>query len=195
MLARKLNLELVNLAQPGYSNDLILQDIVTENINPAVGTPGERMAWDYHDLVVIGWTSHTRLGFVDQQGWYTVRPNAIEHFNDREKINKLLVTTTDEKWLYTRWLQQVILAQEYLRNRHANFLMFSMFDNLSHMRRKIKLHEKIIPRHFLGWPYEQMVDWTVQCPKGPNGHVLEQGHEIIADRVFLGLQEVYGMGT
>lgn len=195
LLANKLNLELVNLAQPAYANDLILQDIVSESINPKVGTPGERMAWDYHDLVIIGWSSHLRLGFIDEAGWYSIRPSAPDNRGYRQDINKLLMTTLDTEWLYDRWLQQVILAQEYLRNRYAHYLMFSAFDNLSHIKRKHKLHEKIIKRNFLGWPNEQMTDWTYKCPVGPEQHPLEQGHEIVAEKIFAKLQDLYGLGT
>lgn len=190
LLARKLDIELLNLAQPGYSNDLILQEIVTENINPKVGTP---RAWDYQDLVIIGWTSHLRMGFVDDQSWYTVRPGATEHIKHRSTINELLVKTTNTDWLYQRWIQQVILAQEYLRNRHAHFLMFSVFDNLFHDKKRHKLYEKVIPRHFVGWPREQMVDWTYGCPDGPEGHPLERGHAKTADKIYQALQELYGL--
>lgn len=195
MLAKKLNLELVNLAQPAYSNDLILQDIVTESINPKVGTPGQRMAWDYHDLVIIGWSTHLRLGYIDEAGWFSVRPSAPDNQGYRKQINSLLMANLDTDWLYQRWVSQVILAQEYLRNRHAHYLMFSAFDNLSHVKKKSKMYDKIAKRNFVGWPNEQMVDWTYGCPTGPEGHVLERGHEIVADKLAGKLKEIYGLGT
>ena len=40
--------------------------------------------------------------------------------------------------------------------------------------------------NYLGWPNENMQTWTwnADCAKGPRGHFLEQGHEIVADKIY-----------
>jgi hypothetical protein len=29
-----------------------------------------------------------------------------------------------------------------------------------------------------------MMDWTYNTPKGPGGHFLEEGHAIVADKIY-----------
>ena len=29
-----------------------------------------------------------------------------------------------------------------------------------------------------------MIEWAEGCKKGPNGHFLEKGHQIVADRIY-----------
>ena len=47
-----------------------------------------------------------------------------------------------------------------------------------------QLASQIDSSHFLGWPNDQMVEWTWGCAKGPNGHFLEEGHERVANKIY-----------
>jgi hypothetical protein len=38
--------------------------------------------------------------------------------------------------------------------------------------------------YYLGWPNETMMEWTYGCSKGPGDHFLEQGHEVVANKIY-----------
>jgi hypothetical protein len=46
-----------------------------------------------------------------------------------------------------------------------------------------QLAEQIDTNYFLGWPNDQMVEWTYGCAKGPGGHFLEDGHRKVAEKI------------
>jgi hypothetical protein len=190
LLANQLDVELVNLAKPAYSNDAILQDLVAQDINqiPTDHPPG----WEnYTDLVIICWTSNLRMRFEDDQGHYTVMAKSKEQ-GHRKQISDLLMATTDTKWLYERWLTQVILAQLYLDSRHAKYIFFNAFDNQATFKDlRTPLKAKIDASRFLGWPYEGFVEWAYPCELGPRGHPLERGHAKVADKLLAALDERY----
>lgn len=193
LVADHFGLELINLAKPAYSNDLMLGDMLQTKLNPNVGTPGERMAWDYHDLVIIGWTSHIRMGFKDALGWYSTRANSRDTSGDRQAINNLLISTIDGTWLMDRWLQQVVLAQTYLNSMHVPYLFISAFDNFYKLPNKHPLFDKINKRAFIGWPTYQMVDMAYGTPLAPGGHPTELGHRCIADSIIPALIDIHGL--
>jgi hypothetical protein len=46
------------------------------------------------------------------------------------------------------------------------------------------LLDQIDPTYYVGWPNQSMMEWTYGTPRGPRGHFLEQGHEIVADKIY-----------
>ena len=190
LVADQLGVELVNLGQPAYSNDAILQDIVAQDINniPA----GHQPSWEnYTDLVIICWTTNLRMMFTDDGGSYTIMARSKEQ-GYRKQISDLLMATNDSRWLYERWLTQVILAQSYLDGRHAKFLFFSAFDNQGSFKDlRTPLKAKIDASRFIGWPNEGFVEWAYPCELGPRGHPLERGHAKVADKLLDALADRY----
>lgn len=182
-MADHFGIELVNLAKPAYSNDLMIGDIVNTKINQQT----------YTDLVIIGWTSHVRLGIHDNDGWFTTRPNARDNLRHRHDINQLLLAHVDPKWLIDRWLQQVIMMQHYLEKKHVAYLFLSAFDNLNNLSKKNPLNDLVRQRHFVGWPNKQMVDIIHGVSQAPLGHPSEAGHRKIADFLISHLAGLYGM--
>ena len=181
LVSAQLGIDLVNLARPAYSNDAILQDIVAQDINQS----------DYSDLIVICWTSNLRMMFHDMDGHYTVMSTTKDK-GHRKQISDLLLTTTDLRWLYERWLTQVILAQSYLESRHAKYLFFNAFDNQdANKTLKSPLKSKINTSHFIGWPDQGFTEWAYPCKLGPRGHPLEQGHSKVADKLLAALDQRY----
>lgn len=183
VVADRFGLELLNLAKPAYSNDLIMGDIIDAEINKH----------SHEDFVIIGWSSYLRVGLQDCQGWYTVRPNARDNLGDRKLINDLLVRNLDLDWLRTRWLQQVIAMQSYLDSIHAPYLFLSAFDNLNGMPKNHPLLNKINQARFVGWPRIQMVDMINGTKLAPRGHPTEPGHVAIANFLLDPLIKTCGM--
>jgi len=181
LVANQLDIELINLAQPAYSNDAILQDLVAQDINQT----------DYNDLVIICWTTNLRMMFNDMDGHYTVMAKTKEQ-GHRKQVSDILMATTDMRWLYERWLTQVILAQSYLDGRHAKYLFFSAFDNQKTFKDlRTPLRSKIEVSKFIGWPDEGFVEWAYPCELGPRGHPLERGHAKVAGKLLDALDKRY----
>jgi hypothetical protein len=66
--------------------------------------------------------------------------------------------------------------------------MLDAFGN-NKVRNKFKgknqdLLDQIDTRRYLGWPNESMMEWTFRTPQGPRGHFLEDGHRIVADKIY-----------
>ena len=190
LVAEHLKVDLLNLAKPAYSNDSIVSDLIATDLNRE----------HYDDLVIVGWTSYLRLEFVDDEGWFSTLPNSKQAAGHRQEISNLVLTYANDKWLYRRWLTQVILLQEYLKSKHIKYLFFNAFDtqtknikykNVSQFK---TLFDKIDTKLFVGWPNQGMVEWAYPSPIGPRGHPLELGHKKTSDHLLENLKAIYDLG-
>lgn len=173
ILANKLNVQVLNLAQPGYSNDAMVQDIIRSDLTDA--------------LVIVGWTSYLRLQIVDNDSWFTVSPGKVfKKHNDsdlRRQFCNISARLLNESWLYERWLTQVVVLQNYLKHQSVPYKFVNAFDNQQHIQDN-KLISQIDTSNFIGWSNEGMVEWVYPCKLGSRGHPLEEGHEKIALKIF-----------
>ena len=48
----------------------------------------------------------------------------------------------------------------------------------------IDLIENIDKTYYIGWPDKTMMQWTYGTPIGVRGHFLEEGHAIVADKIY-----------
>lgn len=189
LVAEHLKVDLLNLAKPSYSNDGIVADLVATSLNQE----------HYDDLVIVGWTSYLRLEFIDDEGWFSTLPN-YKQAGHRQEISDIILKYANDKWLYRRWLTQVILLQEYLKSKHIKYLFFNVFDT---QKKNIEyknipqfktLFNKIDTSRFVGWPDQGMVEWAYPSPVGPRGHPLELGHKKTADHLLENLKAIYDLG-
>lgn len=173
LIAKELNVELVNLAQPGYSNDGVVQDLVEFDLKDG-------------DFVTIGWTTNQRLLFVDNEGWYTTM--VFEGDTDyRAQVTNLLLKTTSLKWLYTRWLTQVLLMQSYFNDKHIPFLFFNTFENF---QGEHKLVDSIDTIRFFGLRDFAFHRFSDQYPRHPGYHPGFEAHKAFSEVL---LKEIYAL--
>ena len=171
MLSKQLGTELVNLAQCAYSNDGIVQDIVTFDLREG-------------DFVIVCWTHNHRLLFVDDDGWFTTLPNFVadgDFEKNRELITTLLLTNISNDWLYERWLTQVILLQTYLKNKNIPFLFFNAFGNVLG---KHKLIDSIDKSKFMEWDTFNFCIFSNDYPLCPKLHPNADAHSALADKLI-----------
>jgi hypothetical protein len=66
--------------------------------------------------------------------------------------------------------------------------MCNVFDNQHRFGKYYKdnqgYYELIDHTKFVGWPNDGMVEWAHDSPRGPGGHPLEQGHKLIAEKIY-----------
>jgi len=173
LVATKLGCQVINFAQPGYSNDAIVQDLLQADLSDAT--------------VIVGWTSYLRMQIVDANGWFTVAPGKVfKKQNDsehRKMFSELASSLLDEQWLYKRYLGQIVLLQNYLKQNNVKYKFVNAFDNQHHITDH-KLLSKIDTSNFIGWSNEGMTEWAYPSKRGTRGHPLEEGHEKIAQRIL-----------
>ena len=178
LIADSLDIELLNLAKPSYSNDGILEDISAIDLGP-------------DDLVIICWTTYLRIKMEDANGWWTNTTGRVDQ--SRSDLTKALIASIDQDWLYKRWLSQVLLLQGFLDNQKVKWLFFNAFDNqqqnIKYKKKHYDLQDRISKSRFVGWPDEGFTEWAYPCQLGPRGHPLEEGHQKVAKRLMLALKE------
>jgi lysophospholipase L1-like esterase len=143
------------------------------------------------DLVIIAWSSFLRFEVADEEGDYIIWPgsntklftNYPDHRNDLIKHSTL---HHNKEYLYRQYLNYIILIQSYLNQQNKKYIMLDAFGNHQYegRTRNLDLIDQIDTKYFLGWPNESMMEWVQTKPKGPGGHFLEQGHEIVANKIY-----------
>ena len=187
LLANKLNKNLVNEGRGGAGNDFIVKKTI------------QAVSKYKPELVVIAWTSFGRKEFADEHGPYTVCPGSGKSvFGSDPKLSyridlvKYITLYNNELYEYRCWLRQVILLQSFLQNHKIDYIMCNVFDNQNRFEEFCKdnqgYYELIDKDRFIGWPTEGIVQWVYGTPHGPGGHPLEQGHQIIANKILERLQ-------
>ena len=185
LLANKINYQVDNLARPGESNTAILRNAMLNA--------------DSADLVIIAWSHYARMEMSDEKGPFTIWPGNVGNlFNGplsfRQDLLKYINQHHDDFYMYQQLLINIVLLQNYLQSTGKKYLMLDSFNEWDYDKTKpclTKLIEriphmvdKIDTRYYMGWPDETMMQWTYGCPKGPQGHFLEQGHERVADKIY-----------
>jgi hypothetical protein len=175
LLANKLGYELTNLAIPGGGNTQMIRHVVEQANN--------------YDLVIIAWSHWARIEFADKHGVYDAWPgNQGLSFKDecefRSRLLEYITKHHDDDYFYKQQLINVILTQQYLKSLGKKYLMVTAFADNSKVDAFAELNDQIDRDFYIGWPNETMMEWTYGCPKGPKGHFLEQGHEIVSDKIY-----------
>jgi lysophospholipase L1-like esterase len=175
------NSSVVNLGEPAASNDKILRKTI------------EYVLVNNVDLVVIGWSNLGRSEFADEFGYYDVWPGYSGNLflNDGSLWRKELVDYVSKyhcsKAIHKKFLQTVLLLQGFLDSRKIKYVMCNIVQNeyykKTHFDGLEDYNEQINRERFLGFNEAGMCEWAHGCKKGPGGHFLEDGHQIIADKI------------
>jgi hypothetical protein len=182
-LAKGLKATVVNLAQPSGGNTQMIRKVIDYVIS------GEVV-----DLVLIGWTSPGRMEFADANGVFDIWPGYggdLFRRNGQDWRLELLEYINkhhDPKYLYTKYLRDVILMQSFLQSRNIKYIMTAVVSNEYYHKTfhndDSVLHKQIDTQYFLGWPNQGMAEWTQGCKRGPRGHFLEEGHRKVTAKLY-----------
>jgi hypothetical protein len=183
LLADKLGYEVVNLGYCGGSNHRMVRMMLTEDIT------------DF-DLVVLAWTGFDRIEMADEYStweyWLGCHSNSyrvpVKEVKWRKGVIDYLNRHHNEEYLYRQYLGYCILAQSYLKLHNVPYIMLDAFINHEMPNRmsesNIDLVKKIDTSRYLGWPNESMKEWASNVPYGPHKHFLEEGHQIVAEKIY-----------
>jgi hypothetical protein len=179
LLAKRLNYEIKNLAKPGTGNTSMVRTVV-ENI-------------DDFDLIIVAWSHYARLEFADQFGIFDTWPGYVSRafvgdLRYRDQLSDYLTKYHNDDYQYFQYLINIILIQDFFKKNNKRYLMIDAFgneyNNFKTNDKIMKFRKKIDPKYYVGWPDDTMMEITHKLPKGPRGHFLEEGHAIVADKIY-----------
>lgn len=175
ILQNKLSCELTNLGKPATGNTSMVRTVVEQ-------------AADY-DLIIVAWSHYARIEFADEYGIYNTWPGHrgrmfVGDLSFRTELMDYINHYHSDDYLYKQYLLNIILLQSYTQRINKKLIVLDSFGNA--IRRSLckPLTSQIDTRYFVGWPNESMMDWTFGTQQGPYGHFLEEGHQIVADKIY-----------
>ena len=174
LLGNKLGYTVDNFAKPGSGNTRMIRYAV-EQINN-------------YDLIVIAWSHFARTELADKNGFYDIWPGCStlphkEFSSWRSDVINYYSKHHNDQYLYNQYLINIILIQQYLKFNNKKYIMLDAFGNNKY-RKNNTVVDQIDSTYYVGWPTTTMMEWTYKTPQGLNGHFLEQGHELIADKIY-----------
>jgi hypothetical protein len=174
LLAKKLGWSVNNLAKPGSGNTRMVRHAV-EQINN-------------YDIIIIAWSHFARTELADENGFYDLWPGYSPdphqiHSSWRYDVINYYSKHYNDQYLYNQYLINIILLQNFLTKNNKKYIMLDAFGN-NISRENLIVSDQIDTTKYIGWPNESMMEWTYGVPQGPKGHFLEDGHMIVADKIY-----------
>lgn len=166
-----------NLGAPAKGNTSMVRTVVSEV--------------DNYDIVVIAWSHFARIEVADEMGVFDIWPGCNEaqfnHYGQhRKQLIKYVTKHFSDEYLLTQYLINVVTLQRFLESNNKKYLMLDAFGNNVPWRTTTNeaLVKQIDTRYYLGWPDETMMEWTYNVPLGARGHFLDEGHAIVAQKIY-----------
>lgn len=177
LLGQKIGYDVTNLGKPSGGNTQIVRNVV-ENVHN-------------YDLFVIVWSHFARIEMADENGIYDIWPGSQSYLYYDAKLQfrkdaiEYITRYHDDNYLFQQFLINAVLLQDFLLSKKKKFVMLNAFGNnqIELVNKHKKLSNQIIPRQFIGWPNDQLMEWTYGCPQGPRGHFLDEGHQRVAEKI------------
>lgn len=180
-LSKKLNKEIINQGKPATGNKRIVKRTIDAVIEQS-------------ELIVIGWSDCNRQEFGDEIGIYDIwagrNYRACQLEDPTHRINQIKYMTAydNPEYYYANWLRQIILVQSMTKLYNIPCVMFiacgAHTSHKEYHQKFKKLVDAIDQSIFVDGMFNSVGEWTYGTPHGPNGHPLEQGHEIIANKIY-----------
>ena len=178
VLQTKLSCELTNLGQPGVGNTSMVRTVIEQTAD--------------YDLIIVAWSHFARIEFADEHGIFDTWPGhrgvlftgEVAH---RTKLLSYITHHHSDEYLYKQYLLNMVLLQSYVHQRGKKLLMLDAYGNnllLRWSREFALIRDQIDSTTFIGWSGKTMSEWTFGAPQGSGGHFLEEGHAIVADKIY-----------
>lgn len=180
LLAKMLPAHVVNQAEYNGSNDMMFRKAMERD-------------QDY-DLVVVAWSEAHRMEvwlndkIISARRRHPVGPFSVNHNSagqTLEWVRPFFANHYDEQYFLRRWLCQAVSLQDHFKLHGQRYLFLTAFGNEDSLtKHQGVLKSKIDTDRWIGWPGESIMSWTAGMPYGPYGHPLEQGHAVVADKIY-----------
>lgn len=188
----------VNHSLVGGSNDRIFRRAMAETIELK------------YDLVICAWTTLARFDIMFKQKELPVTINSPWIFKNLPWLDDYMKHHYDGLHVFERAIAQVIalqnhfkqLGQRYLfvdsmpvwphsRNTQQIYLSLNNLNANSDIHRLTDQYYANIDRaYYPGFPEKNLMTWTRNIPKAPNGHMSAAAHQLVAERLHRYLLEI-----
>ena len=153
------------------------------------------------ELIIVAWPNYNRTEFFVgnkvQDFWPGRNTESIDGVTEKQLIKILTQEHSYEMdlWNCKNWLLNIILLQTFFQVNKQQYVMLntSRFHGNPNPEDDPSiqyLFNHIDNTYFLGWQGDGMTQWCEKCPKGPGYHPLEQGHQIIAEKIYNYIKKV-----
>ena len=175
LLGKKLNQEVINLSTPGGSNERMLYELQTVNINP-------------QDTVIILWSYFYRNAFYNQYGIAN-----FHAYGGIEEYNKYLVNVSNDNDAQLKNLLNILYTTYYLESKGCK-IMYGFLESFME-ERLFKPYEEVFYKSLFHIEKYNCLDfylfqaWGFQNEgvfplAGDNSHPGEMFHEFLADHIY-----------
>lgn len=182
VLGKKLGKEIVNKGRPASGNTRMVKRTIDAVMDNA-------------EMIIIGWSDCNRVEFGDEMGIYDIwagRDCRIFQQNDasyRNTLVKYLTAYDIPEYYYANWLRQIILVQNLCKAKNIPCFMFVACGahemHRQHYNKFFNLVNAIDKTTFVDSNlFNSVGEWIWGTKLMPNGHPSEEGHKIIADKIY-----------
>jgi lysophospholipase L1-like esterase len=180
LLGKKIGYDVVNMAKPGAGCMRALRYVV------------EQVYTDRPDLVLIAWPSPGRVEFADNEGFFDIWPGYQGRMFDgispwRYKLIDYVTEYHNDQYLHNQFVLNCILIQKFLESQNVKYAMthVNRYDYY-HVNgyQNYSLVDQINKNTFVDGYNYGMIEWTNHIKRAPGGHLLEQGHEVVAEKFY-----------
>lgn len=180
LLGKKLQALVENQAEYGGSNDMMFRKAI------------EFSSKKSFDIIIIAWTeSHRMEIFLNEPIFmehrhYDIGPLSVNHhWGNLKWTREYYANHSNEEYFLRKWLCQVIALQGFFASRNQRYIFLNAFGNQQALQKhKPELMQQVNTGSFLGWPDSGIVEWVYGTPHGKYGHPLEQGHQLVAEKIY-----------
>jgi len=178
VLGKLIDYEVTNLGMPSRSNTYMARKVVEHAKS--------------YDLIVIAWSHFARIEFADSAGIYDIWPGISDNMfrepdvTHRKQLIQYVNRHYSDNYLYRRSLTDIILTQAYLTQINKRYIMLDAFGNNRYRNLNTDIVDQVNSTYYIGWPTETMMEWTwpKKVAEGPCGHFLDEGHKIVANKIY-----------
>lgn len=176
LLANKIGTNVVNLGLVGGSNDRIFRLAVKET------------AKEKFSLVICAWTGIDRFDFALYGKEIALSVGVADSCREQFPwITEFVDKHYSRELAEEKWLTQLITLQSYFASINQPYVFVKSL-HIPVRHSNFFLNNKINLQRCIDWN-SSLVQWCKNLPMGPGKHFLEEGHELVAEKIFRFLQE------
>jgi lysophospholipase L1-like esterase len=193
LLGQLRNETVVNHSLVGGSNDRIFRRAMSETVEFK------------YDLVICAWTALARFDIVFKQKELPVTINSPWIFKNLPWLDDYIKHHYNGLHVFERAIAQVIALQNHFKQirqpylfvdsmpvwpQPRNLLLNNVNTDSSIHRLTDQYYANIDCAGYPGFPTENLMSWTRNIPKAPNGHMSAAAHQLVAERLHRYLLEI-----
>ena len=140
------------------------------------------------DIAIVSWTTPNRYEFFKtaNNNISSVCVN-VDWASSNNFAKQLYTDWHDNDGKHLEWIHQILILQNFFKQQKIKYIFASVFDmpGKNQNNEQInKLTSYIDKANYIGYPNGNFLEWTRNTELGKGGHPLEQGHQLIAEKMY-----------